>query len=185
LPTVAHLSGGFGFVYMLHFASSTPKTGPWQEYKLGAEKYGKWFDPPLKVHDGEFNVPKDRALGLPIRKNCLRSRCHFIVSEETVRHKKTQRNTIEQEKRSKQRKALLSPLSLFPLFTILFVSFVFFVLSIDSANRSLVFVLAEQEFCFSAIPRSAMRVSKTSRPEPQVRPPTPMMPAHSEIASVA
>jgi len=72
LPTTAHLSGGFGFVYMLHFASSTPKTGPWQEYKLGAEKYGKWFDPPLKVHDGEFNVPKGPGVGIADPKELLK-----------------------------------------------------------------------------------------------------------------
>src|SRR5437867_1369243 len=39
LPTMAHLSGGFGFVYSLHFASCTPKIGPWQEYKKGVETY--------------------------------------------------------------------------------------------------------------------------------------------------
>ena len=30
MPTTAHISGGFGFVYMLHFCSRTPKIGPWQ-----------------------------------------------------------------------------------------------------------------------------------------------------------
>jgi L-alanine-DL-glutamate epimerase-like enolase superfamily enzyme len=72
LPTTAHLSGGFGFVYMLHFASCTPKIGPWQEYKLGAEKYGKWFDPPLKVHDGEFRVPKGPGVGIADPKELLK-----------------------------------------------------------------------------------------------------------------
>lgn len=72
LPTTAHLSGGFGFVYMLHFASCTPKIGPWQEYKLGVEKYGKWFDPPLKVHDGEFTVPKGPGVGIADPKEVLK-----------------------------------------------------------------------------------------------------------------
>lgn len=72
LPTTAHLSGGFGFVYMLHFASCTPKIGRWQEYKLGAEKYGKWFDPPLKVHDGEFSVPKGPGVGIADPKELLK-----------------------------------------------------------------------------------------------------------------
>jgi L-alanine-DL-glutamate epimerase-like enolase superfamily enzyme len=72
LPTTAHLSGGFGFVYMLHFASITPKTGPWQEYKLGEEKYGKWFDPPLKKHDGEFMVPKGPGVGIADPKEVLK-----------------------------------------------------------------------------------------------------------------
>lgn len=64
LPTTAHLSGGFGFVYMLHFASCTPKIGPWQEYKMGVETYGKWFDPPLKTHNGEINVPDGPGVGI-------------------------------------------------------------------------------------------------------------------------
>src|SRR5213593_4321374 len=49
LPTTAHLSGGFGFVYSLHFASCTPKIGPWQEYKKGVETYGQWFEPALRI----------------------------------------------------------------------------------------------------------------------------------------
>jgi L-alanine-DL-glutamate epimerase-like enolase superfamily enzyme len=57
---------------MLHFASCTPKIGAWQEYKLGAEKYGKWFDPPLKVHDGEFNVPKGPGVGIADSKELLK-----------------------------------------------------------------------------------------------------------------
>jgi L-alanine-DL-glutamate epimerase-like enolase superfamily enzyme len=64
MPTTAHLSGGFGFVYMLHFASCTPKIGKWQEFKLGVEKYGKWFDPPLKSRDGEINVPSGPGVGI-------------------------------------------------------------------------------------------------------------------------
>ena len=72
LPTTAHLSGGFGFVYMLHFASCTPKIGPWQEYKLGVEKYGKWFDPPLKLHEGEFTVPRGPGVGIADPKELLK-----------------------------------------------------------------------------------------------------------------
>lgn len=58
LPTTVHLSGGFGFVYMLHFASAMPNIGSWQEYKLGVETYGKWFDPQLRIIDGALSVPK-------------------------------------------------------------------------------------------------------------------------------
>jgi L-alanine-DL-glutamate epimerase-like enolase superfamily enzyme len=59
-----HLSGGFGFVYMLHFASVTSDIGPWQEYKLGLETYGKWFDPPLQIVDGAISVPKGPGVGI-------------------------------------------------------------------------------------------------------------------------
>ncbi|MFQ6034654.1 MAG: mandelate racemase/muconate lactonizing enzyme family protein [Sedimentisphaerales bacterium] len=64
MPTTVHISGGFGFVYMLHFASYTPDIGPYQEYKKGIEKYGKWFDPPLQVNNGCITVPKGPGVGI-------------------------------------------------------------------------------------------------------------------------
>jgi L-alanine-DL-glutamate epimerase-like enolase superfamily enzyme len=64
LPTTVHLSGGFGFVYSLHFAACTPRIGPWQEYKKGVETYGKWFDPPLRISDGALTVPKGPGVGI-------------------------------------------------------------------------------------------------------------------------
>jgi L-alanine-DL-glutamate epimerase-like enolase superfamily enzyme len=64
MPTTVHLSGGFGFVYSLHFAATTPDIGPWQEYKLGVEKYGQWFDPPLRIVDGELTVPEGPGVGI-------------------------------------------------------------------------------------------------------------------------
>ncbi|HEY2760940.1 MAG TPA: mandelate racemase/muconate lactonizing enzyme family protein, partial [Pirellulales bacterium] len=70
--TTVHLSGGFGFVYSLHFASCTPKIGPWQEYKSGVETYGKWFDPPLKYTDSTINVPTGPGLGLADPKEILK-----------------------------------------------------------------------------------------------------------------
>ena len=41
--------GGFGFVYMLHFAARTKDPGRYQEYKLNIEKYNDWFDPKTMV----------------------------------------------------------------------------------------------------------------------------------------
>ena len=35
MPTTVHISGGFGFVYMLHFASVVGVFGKCQEYKPG------------------------------------------------------------------------------------------------------------------------------------------------------
>jgi L-alanine-DL-glutamate epimerase-like enolase superfamily enzyme len=72
LPTSAHLSGGFGFVYLLHFASCVPKIGPWQEYKLGVETYGQWFDPPLRVADGAITVPAGPGCGIADPHDVLR-----------------------------------------------------------------------------------------------------------------
>src|SRR5262245_11887446 len=64
MPTTVHISGGFGFVYMLHFASCVPDIGRYQEYKLGTEKYGSWFDPPITVKDGKMTVPAGPGVGI-------------------------------------------------------------------------------------------------------------------------
>ena len=64
MPTTVHISGGFGFVYMLHFASHVPDIGRYQEYKKGIEKYAGWFDPPLKATDGAMSVPTGPGVGI-------------------------------------------------------------------------------------------------------------------------
>ena len=64
IPTTVHISGGLGFVYMLHFASYTPDIGQYQEYKRGIEKYGNWFDPPLEVRNGAMIVPQGPGVGI-------------------------------------------------------------------------------------------------------------------------
>ena len=70
--TTVHLSGGFGFVYSLHFASCTPKIGPWQEYKQGVKKYGDWFNPPLRTTDGAINIPQGPGCGIADPKEILK-----------------------------------------------------------------------------------------------------------------
>jgi len=72
MATTAHISGGFGFVYMLHFASCTPKIGPWQEYKEGVKPYGDWFHPPLRIVDGAITVPKGPGVGIAEPKEILK-----------------------------------------------------------------------------------------------------------------
>jgi L-alanine-DL-glutamate epimerase-like enolase superfamily enzyme len=64
LPTTVHISGGFGFVYMLHFASVVEDIGKYQEYKLGMEVYGAWFDPPITVKNGLMRVPTGPGVGI-------------------------------------------------------------------------------------------------------------------------
>jgi L-alanine-DL-glutamate epimerase-like enolase superfamily enzyme len=64
MPTTVHISGGFGFIYMLHFASLTPDIGRYQEYKLNIERYGPWFDPPLKINNGALTVPQGPGVGI-------------------------------------------------------------------------------------------------------------------------
>ena len=64
MPTTVHISGGFGFVYMLHFASRTKNIGRYQEYKRNIEKYADWFDPPLWIRDGKLGVPNGPGVGI-------------------------------------------------------------------------------------------------------------------------
>ncbi|NUQ65350.1 MAG: mandelate racemase/muconate lactonizing enzyme family protein [Pirellulales bacterium] len=64
MPTTVHISGGFGFVYMLHFASCTPDIGRYQEYKLEIEKYRDWFDPLLESKGGSLGVPGGPGVGI-------------------------------------------------------------------------------------------------------------------------
>ena len=64
LPIALHVSGGFGFVYVLHFASCTPNLARYQEYKLGMEKYGQWLDPGIQVKDGKMSIPTGPGVGI-------------------------------------------------------------------------------------------------------------------------
>lgn len=64
MPTTVHISGGFGFVYMLHFASVVKDPGRYQEYKLGTERYGDWFESPITVKDGRMSVPAGHGVGI-------------------------------------------------------------------------------------------------------------------------
>ena len=71
LPIMLHLSGGFGFVYSLHFSSCVKNLSPWQEYKQGTETYGQWFDPPLVTTNSSINVPKGPGVGIADPKGLL------------------------------------------------------------------------------------------------------------------
>ncbi|HUT11790.1 MAG TPA: mandelate racemase/muconate lactonizing enzyme family protein [Phycisphaerae bacterium] len=64
MPTTVHISGGFGFVYMLHFAARTPDIGRYQEYKREIDRYRDWFDPPLASKDGSLVVPSGPGVGI-------------------------------------------------------------------------------------------------------------------------
>ncbi len=64
MPTTVHISGGFGFVYMLHFASRTKSIGRYQEYKRSIERYRDWFDPALGIRDGKLTVPTGPGVGI-------------------------------------------------------------------------------------------------------------------------
>lgn len=78
MPTTVHISGGFGFVYMLHFASCVPDIGLYQEYKLGTEKYGAWFDPPITVKNGKMSVPTGPGVGIKDLKGLLQGAVEVV-----------------------------------------------------------------------------------------------------------
>ncbi len=64
MPTTVHISGGFGFIYMLHFASRTKSIGRYQEYKRNIERYQDWFEPKLTISDGRISVPRGPGVGI-------------------------------------------------------------------------------------------------------------------------
>jgi L-alanine-DL-glutamate epimerase-like enolase superfamily enzyme len=64
LPIALHVSGGFGFVYMLHFGSAAANLARYQEYKLGTEKYGRWFDPAIQIRNGALSIPAGPGVGI-------------------------------------------------------------------------------------------------------------------------
>lgn len=64
MPTTVHISGGFGFIYMLHFASITPDIGLYQEYKRNIQRYRDWFEPALTINDGMLRVPDGPGVGI-------------------------------------------------------------------------------------------------------------------------
>jgi L-alanine-DL-glutamate epimerase-like enolase superfamily enzyme len=64
MPCTVHISGGLGFVYMLHFASCVPNIGKYQEYKRGTERYKDLFDPALEIREGALSVPSGPGVGI-------------------------------------------------------------------------------------------------------------------------
>lgn len=64
MPTTVHISGGFGFIYMLHFSSVVPDVGKYQEYKMGVEKYNAWLAAPILVKDGKMSIPQSPGVGI-------------------------------------------------------------------------------------------------------------------------
>ena len=64
MPTTVHISGGFGFIYMLHFSSAARDIGKFQEYKGSIDKYGPWFNPGLQLKDGSLTVPTGPGVGI-------------------------------------------------------------------------------------------------------------------------
>ncbi|WP_051620695.1 mandelate racemase/muconate lactonizing enzyme family protein [Paenibacillus sp. UNC451MF] len=64
IPVTPHISGGFGYIYMLHFASYIPNIGKFQEDKAGVKVTDYLFTPQMEVKDGVFRAPTGPGLGM-------------------------------------------------------------------------------------------------------------------------
>ncbi len=70
---IPHMSGeGVGCVDVLQFASCTPNIGAFHEYKGGLPQTGAWYDPPLRLKDGDINVPTGPGLGITPQADILK-----------------------------------------------------------------------------------------------------------------
>lgn len=64
IPVTPHISSGFGYVYVLHFASYIPNIGKYQENKAGVKETGYLFAPQMEVKNGVIQAPTSPGLGM-------------------------------------------------------------------------------------------------------------------------
>lgn len=63
---IPHLSGGFGFIYMLHLVSAMPNAGPHIEFKGYTDLPIECKTSPLRLEDGKIKVPTGPGIGVEI-----------------------------------------------------------------------------------------------------------------------
>jgi L-alanine-DL-glutamate epimerase-like enolase superfamily enzyme len=63
---IPHLSGGFGFIYMLHLVSAMPNAGPHIEFKGYTDLPIECKTSPLRLEDGKIKVPTGPGVGVDI-----------------------------------------------------------------------------------------------------------------------
>lgn len=63
---IPHLSGGFGFIYMLHLVSAMPNAGAHIEFKGYTKLPIECPTSPLRVEDGKIKVPTGPGIGVDI-----------------------------------------------------------------------------------------------------------------------
>lgn len=66
IPVTPHISGGFGYVYVLHYASYIPNIGKFQEDKSGVKTTGFLFSPPKESKNGVIYAPTGPGLGMDV-----------------------------------------------------------------------------------------------------------------------
>lgn len=63
---IPHLSGGFGYIYMLHLVSAMPNMGPHIEFKGYEKEPIECATSSLRLNDGKIKVPTGPGLGVEI-----------------------------------------------------------------------------------------------------------------------
>ena len=64
MTVTPHVSTGFCFVYILHFASYTENIGKYQENKKGFEITNELMDGKLTLAEGRINIPETIGVGV-------------------------------------------------------------------------------------------------------------------------
>jgi L-alanine-DL-glutamate epimerase-like enolase superfamily enzyme len=74
---IPHLSGGFGFIYMLHLVSAMANAGPHIEFKGYTDIPLRCDSSSLRVEDGKIKVPTGPGIGVDIEPDFVRE--HQLV----------------------------------------------------------------------------------------------------------
>jgi hypothetical protein len=73
------LSGGFGFIYMLHLVSALPNAGAYIECKGYTNIQRECKTSSLRVEDGKTKMPTGACIGVDIDPNYIKK--HFVVKD--------------------------------------------------------------------------------------------------------
>ena len=76
---IPHLSGGFGFIYMLHLVSAMPNAGPHIEFKGYTSIPLECKTSSLRLQDGQIKVPTGPGIGVDIDPDYVKK--HVVVRD--------------------------------------------------------------------------------------------------------
>ncbi|MCS7469623.1 mandelate racemase/muconate lactonizing enzyme family protein [Stieleria sp. ICT_E10.1] len=76
---IPHLSGGFGFIYMLHLVSAMPNAGPHIEFKGYTDLPIECKTSSLRLKNGQIKVPTGPGIGVDIDPDYIKK--HRVVKD--------------------------------------------------------------------------------------------------------